>query len=57
MSEEEIKLRCIELSVSQGYIQADDCLESARKYFAFVMEKRGENVIDASASFSNRSKS
>jgi len=53
--DEKIRIRCLELAVSQGEKMADDCIESARTYFAFVKERSGDNVIDAARSFQNRS--
>lgn len=44
MTNEEIKIRCLEMAISKEPCNCDDVIDAARKYYAFIEESTGDIV-------------
>jgi hypothetical protein len=53
--EEKLRLRCLELAIDKPPYPGNP-VELARKYYAFVKERDGDNVIDAAHLLGRRGK-
>lgn len=49
--DEWLRLRCLEMATTQQGLFGDAQVEFARKYYAFIKEVGGKNVINAARSF------